>query len=187
MLPKWFTPLLVALIAGLSIWLLPEQQEQQPLPINRGGVAVDTFMENFTTQVLDSRGRPQYILRARHMEHYPHDGHSELEQPLLTLYQDDEQWTVSAARGVLEKNNEKIMLHGEVMIDKHLRDDPAPVLQIQTRELLVLPPQSYAETDQQTRIIQGNSTIDSRGVRAFFEEKRIQLLSQVRGVYETRP
>lgn len=189
MLQKLFVPLIVALIAVLSIWLLPEQREQTLLPVNRSNLAADSFMENFTIHVLNAQGRPQYELRAVHMAHYPHDGHSDLQQPLFTAYQEEkgEQWMVSAERGVMENSNEKITLHGRVVIDKIRQNEQSDPLQIQTQELLILPPESYAETAEYALITQGDATMESNGLRAFFEENRIQLLSQVRGVYEARP
>ena len=189
MLQKFFIPFLIAFIALLSVWISRDEEDIAPQVLNVDQNVPEFYMENFTTQVLDKGGAPQYILQAAHMAHYPHDNHADLQEPILTVYEENKQahWQVIAASGVLDNNRQQIQLHGEVNIDKSLAQDDMNQLHIITRDLLVLPPTFYAETSAQTLITQGDTRVETKGMKAFFNEDRIQLLSQVRGVYESRP
>lgn len=189
MLQKFIVPLLIALIALLTLWLAPDDEQQTALPVNVSQQAPDSFMDDFTTQVLDKRGQLQYELHAKHMAHYPHDDHADLRQPELTVFpeQEDAYWQAQAEEGVLDNQQQTIMLHGAVNIDKMQADTQRSSLNIKTREVLVIPATAYAETGEYTLITQGTSRVETQGLRAFFNEDRVQLLSQVRGVYEPRP
>jgi len=61
---------------------------------------------------------------------------------------------------------------------------PAEV-EVFTRELRILSEQEYAETDQPTTIVHAYGRVDAVGMKVWFKQERLQLLSQVHGIYET--
>lgn len=188
MLRKSFTPLLLALIAISSIWYLSQQKETGTSGSIRESRSADSFMENFTTRVLNSSGRMESELQAEKMMHYPHDNHSEFLAPHLTLHQEDgERWSLVSESGLAENGTEKITLNGEVVMLQHPVAQDTPAIRLDTRDVLILTAASYAQTDQHALITQGKNRIESVGVNAWLEEKRILLLSQVRGLYEKQP
>ena len=181
---KILAPLLLAVLAGLSVWLFQDQPEKGPAVIARIQSAPDSFMENFTTQVLNAEGQLQYQLQARYMAHYPDDNHSELTQPHFIAYRPDGQrWTVVADSGQALNGSQQIMLNGAVTL-KRQATDTAPVnLEIRTRDVTIRPADDYAETEQHTTIIRSEGTLETTGLQVYFREDRVQLLSQVRGIY----
>jgi lipopolysaccharide export system protein LptC len=186
MLRKWFVPLLVAAIAGLSYWLFSKQPVEKPLPLSRVQTAPDSFMENFSTLILDEQGQPHYELRAAHMAHYPDDDHSEFNTPHFTVHRPDgRRWEVWAEQGRAQNGAEQVLLSGEVLVQQ--RVDDSTRLEIRTRDLRVYPRDDYAETDEHTVIIRGEGRLQSEGLRADFRAGQLQLLSQVRGHYEPQP
>jgi lipopolysaccharide export system protein LptC len=149
---------------------------------------MDAFMENFTTRQLDAQGKTQYELQARYMAHFPADNHSEFQVPHLTLYRDSgERWTLQSESALAENGDERITLQGTVHIQQHPLDVRRQGVLIDTRELRVLPTASYAETGELAEISQGIHKMTAVGLQAYFDEDRLQLLSQVRGLYETQP
>lgn len=181
---KLLAPLLLVVIAGLSIWLFEKQPDKGPTVSMRTQGAPDSFMENFTTQVLDEQGQPRYQLQAAHMAHYADDDHSEFSQPQFTAYRPDGQrWTVVAESGQALDGSRQIMLNGAVTLQRHAGDAAAVDLEIRTRDVTILPADDYAETEQHTTIIRAEGTLESTGLQVHFGEGRLQLLSQVRGVY----
>ena len=97
---KLFAPLLVTLVAGLSVWVFQGQPKKGPVVTPLTQSTPDSFMENFTAQVLDKQGQPRYQLQAARMAHYADDNHSELQQPQFTAFRPDGQrWTVVAEAG----------------------------------------------------------------------------------------
>ncbi len=181
---KFFAPLLVALVAGLSVWLFQEQPQKAPEQVLQTQNAPDSFMENFTTQVLDNQGRPRYQLQAARMAHYSDDDHSELTQPQFTAFRPDGQrWTVVADSGRAENGSEEILLNGKVLIQRFPDTATAPDLQIRTRDVHVWPADDYAETDQSITIVRAESSLSAVGLQVHFREGQVALLSQVRGRY----
>jgi len=181
---KFFAPLLVALVAGLSVWLFQEQPDKGAVVTPRTQGVPDSFMENFTTQILDEQGRPQYQLQATHMAHYADDDHSEFTQPEFTAFRPDGQrWTAVAETGRTKNGSEQVFLDGTVTIQRYPDMTSPANLQIHTRDVRVRPADDYAETDQTATIVQNNDTLKTVGLQVYFREGRVQLLSQVRGVY----
>ena len=189
MLPKWFSPLVVAIIAAGTAWFFSKQPQDTAPEVSRASSQVpDAFMENFTTRVMDAAGQTQYQLVAESMAHYPHDDHSQLQTPHLTVFRPaGEHWTIQSASGLLEHGIEQITLQGEVLMQQHLADAQALPVQIQTRELRLRPQESYAETDEYALITRGNSRLESTGLQADLKTNHLYLLSQVRSIYEAQP
>ncbi len=181
---KSFVPLLVVLVAGLSVWLFQKQPGKEPVVTPQSQGVPDSFMENFTTQVLDEQGRPQYQLQATHMAHYADDNRSEFTQPQFTAFQSNGQrWTAVAETGRAEKGNEQIFLDGAVIIQRYPDVTAQANLQIRTRDVRVRPADNYAETDRAATVVQHEDTLKTVGLQVYFREGRVQLLSQVRGIY----
>jgi lipopolysaccharide export system protein LptC len=181
---KILVPLLVAIVAGLSVWLFEDQPDKGPTVTPRTQSTPDSFMENFTTQVLNADGQLQYQLQAAYMAHYADDNHSDLTQPQFIAYRPDGQrWTVVAESGQALNGSRQIMLNGAVTL-KRQANDAAPVnLEIRTRDVKIVPADDYAETEQHTTIIRNEGTLNTTGLQVHFREGRVLLLSQVRGLY----
>jgi len=184
MIQKLFAPLLVTLIAGLSVWLFQGQPDKGPVVTPQTHDVPDSFMENFTMQVLDEQGRPQYQLRATHMAHYADDDRSELTQPQFTVYRAGVQrWTAVSETGQAKNGDEEIFLNGAVTIQQFADTATSANMQIHTRDVRVRPADDYAETDQPTTILRAEGTLNAVGMQVYFRKGLVQLLSQVRGVY----
>jgi lipopolysaccharide export system protein LptC len=184
MVPKWFTPIVIAAIAGISVWLLSEQAPKKPRLIALDNTVPDAYMENFTTYVMGENGEPRHELRASYMAHFSFDNHSEFTAPQFIFYRPDKsQWVMSAERGTAKDGAEQIILHGKVRIFRRQLAAGDSALNIDTSELLIRPDDSYAETDQLITITSGEHSVQSNGLRAYFNDGRVELLSRVRGVY----
>ena len=192
---KWFTPLLVSVLAGLSYWLFSEQPKDKTHTVSRDNRSADTFMENFTTRILNAEGKPRYEVQAASMVHYPYDDHSEFTAPQFIVHQSDGgRWHITAEQGQAQDGTEQILLQGNVVITQQGKPDlqttdeeAAAKLELRTSELLIRPDEEYAETQQLATIRRGRGTLQSLGLRAYFGEERMQLLSQVVGRYEPEP
>lgn len=181
---RLLAPLLVAVIAGLSVWLYEGQPPKGPAVTARSQTAPDAYMEGFTTRVLDAQGQLLYQLTATYMAHYADDRLSELRQPQFIAYRPDGQrWTVVADSGQARDNNRQIMLNGRVTLQRQPSDATPVNLEIRTRDVTIVPADDYAETDQHTTIIRADATVEATGLQVHFREGRVQLLSQVKGIY----
>ncbi len=187
-LRKTLVPLLATFIAALSVWLFQDQPDKGPTVTTATQDASDSFMENFTTTVLDAQGHLQYQLQAEHMAHYADDDRSEFIKPQFTAFQaDGQRWTALAETGRALGGTEQILLNGAVTIQRKTNASAAPSLEIHTRDVRIQPTDNYAETAQHTTIMHGQgerkATIKTVGLQIYFREGQMTLLSQVRGVY----
>lgn len=184
MLRKSLVPLLFAVVASLSIWIINRQPESPSAATAQYPDSPDGYMENFTTTIMNAEGQPSYTVTAAYMAHFPVDDHAEFRAPFITLKREpDHYWTIAAEQGRAEQGAEIIHLLGEVLMHRHAAADDAVEVKIVSRDVTVLPDASYAETRQPTHISQGVHQLQSVGLKAYFEENRLQLLAQVRGVY----
>jgi lipopolysaccharide export system protein LptC len=90
---------------------------------------------------------------------------------------------MSAERGTTKDGSKQIMLQGNVVIFRRQLSAGDLALKINTSELLVRPDESYAETDQLITITSGEHSLQSTGMKAYFNDGRVELLSRVRGKY----
>lgn len=181
---KLLAPLLVALVAGLSVWLFQGQPVKGPVVTPQTHGVPDAFMENFSMLVLDKQGRPQYQLRAAHMAHYADDNRSEFRQPQFTVYRAGiQRWTAASETGLAKNGDEEIFLNGAVTIQQFTDAATLASMQIQTRDVRIRPADNYAETDQLATILLEDGRLSSLGMQVHFRKGLVQLVSQVRGVY----
>jgi lipopolysaccharide export system protein LptC len=184
MVPKWITPIVVAVVAGISVWLLSEQAPKKPRLITADNTVPDAYMEDFTTYIMGENGKLRHELSASYMANFSSDDRSEFISPEFIFYRSDEsQWVMSAESGTSKDGSKEITLQGKVTILRKQLNAGDVKLKIVTSELLIRPDDSYAETDQLITITSGKHKLESKGFRAYFDDERVELLSRVRGEY----
>ena len=184
MIARWAPMIfLSALVAG-SIWLVAALSDTQRREIKDERHVADLYVTGFSTVVMGEAGRPVRELRAERLSHFPDTGTKELEQPHLVIYHPTRPpYHVRSERGWVSANDDVMLLLGEVHI---WRDNSAGVREfdLHTTDLRVLPESQYGETDKRVVIRTPNSESSGEGMRAYMQQRRIELLSQVRTVYE---
>lgn len=180
-----FTLLLVAVaIVGLNILNISSEQLTAKQP---SANQLDFYARGINTLRTDENGEPKNRLVASTMKHFELDDHTELENPVATLYADNSQpWVVRALTGHVSSEGKQITLSQNVSIEQNATDQN-PATLITTEKLLLEPDRDYAETDQPIEFNQGKNRIRSTGMKGTITKPmQIELLSNVRGYYETR-
>lgn len=177
------TLLLFAVVA--SGWLLRElevtaETKEESRPSDRP----DLIMEHLAMTAMDDEGRPKRRLEAARMAHFPESDSRRLERPYLIMYQENQEppWHVRSEQGIITEDGEEIMLLGIVQIWR-TGNGEGRELEIETRDLRVLPKEDFGQTTQAAVIKTRNSQSQGIGMRAFLKESRIQLLSEVLTVH----
>ncbi|MEJ2379683.1 MAG: LPS export ABC transporter periplasmic protein LptC [Gammaproteobacteria bacterium] len=165
-------------------WWLQEQITRPPQPAaSRAERAPDYYLDDFTLIDMNRQGQPRSRLSAERMTHYAYDDHAELTQPRLLFYpHGGAPWHVRAERGRVSDNNKLVDLLGPVHIERPASTDNRPVT-VDTRDLAVYPADSYATSKAHTVIRSQASMLEGVGMRVWFTQQRLELLSQVRGSY----
>lgn len=144
----------------------------------------DAFARQISVVSYDAQGLPRNRLQAPSMRHFEDDT-AELEQPRFWQYEADRPpWTVRSEKALLSEGEEKILLAGEVFIDREAATG-VPPYHITTRDLTVNTKTSYAETSQPVRVESGDEWITAIGMQGWLQAPvRIKLQQEVRAHYE---
>ena len=184
MIARWAPMIfLIALVAG-SFWLVAALSDTERGDAQDVRHVADLYITDFTTITMGADGRPVRELSAERLSHFPDTDTKELEKPHLVIYHPTRPpYHVRSERGWVSANDDVMLLLGEVHI---WRDnlDGVRELDLRTTDLRVLPESQYGETDKHVIIRTPNSEASGEGMRAYMKQRRIELLSQVRTVYE---
>jgi len=128
-------------------------------------------------------------MRATRAVHFARGDRTEFDAPFITFYRPDGKlWTLAAERGRTRDGDHEILLSGEVLMRRPqnpARPAGSAEVEVFTRELRIFSDREYAETDQPTTIVHAYGRVDAVGMKVWFKQERLQLLSQVHGIYET--
>ena len=86
---------------------------------------------------------------------------------------------ITAEKGWITSNNEVILLSGMVQLIDKDKDDKLK-LQVDTRDVKILLDTNYAETEAEATITTRTAVINSIGIRAFLDQKRVELMNNVK-------
>ncbi len=143
----------------------------------------DYYLKDITITAHNEQGQLQHRLQAAQLSHFTGDGNTLLQKPRLDIYETNRlAWRVSAEQGELAQLQDEVILEGRV---KMVQSSGTSPLQLSTSKLHLFPQKGVANTNRAVTLIQADNRIDAVGMRIERESKRLQLLSQVRGRYET--
>ena len=180
---------ILALLAGVvsSGWVLRELGLDlfETRPSSRH--IPDFFIEDFTTTTMGPEGRPARRLTAEYMAHFPDSDTNEFQEPYVIIFRDaGEPWHVTGERGWTSGAGDVMLLLGEVRIWRNGESGERKV-QIETRDLRVLPESDYGETEEPVIIRTPTSITRGIGLRAWLEQSRMELLADVHTRIERGP
>ena len=158
--------------------MLQSLDEATSVTALRSPEAPDVWMDNFVTVETDDAGRPKRRLEADRMV-YRADRTVLLTNPYYVLYRTEgEPWHVRSDHGRVSADGSVVVLTGNVDI---WRNDESGVrdLDIRAEDMKVLPESEYGETANPVTISMPASTSKGVGMRAWLDETRIELLSEV--------
>ncbi|MCQ4240058.1 LPS export ABC transporter periplasmic protein LptC [Stutzerimonas stutzeri] len=190
MLSKIRLPIILLLIALLLVaagyWnIRPESFMQQPRTPSTEESPIDFYVINSRTIQYQPDGKRNYELTAEKLEHIKASDISLLTRPNLHSYRGAElPWHISSERGEVGPQGEEVELIDNVRIER--TDAKGRPTIITTSRMTVLPDKDYAETGQPVRIVAANGVTTATGMKAYLNESRMLLLSNVRGQHELR-
>lgn len=143
----------------------------------------DFFMDDISSIKLNLDGSIHYRLTASNLAHYARLNRTELTNPQLTLYQKDRTpWELSAKTGTLLEDGNSINLKDQVQLIQKAENKSVPT-KLTTTEITIKPDEHYAITDQPIKILSAEGLTTATGLKAFFNTNKMELLSEVNGVY----
>ncbi|ABI57569.1 LPS export ABC transporter periplasmic protein LptC [Alkalilimnicola ehrlichii MLHE-1] len=183
--PRLFTLIAVGLLIGVA-WLIADRPDREPPPDPEIPTRerADYFMEGFTIHAADATGRWQYRLSADDLYHFPERGVWSFARPEVEMFAEaGANWYGSAPRGSAWDQGQRVLLHEEVRFWRPESAVNRP-LELETRELWFYPGDDRVETEAHAVLRQDTSYTEGVGARAWLDQQRIELQSEVRGHHE---
>lgn len=144
----------------------------------------DTTIHQLVVKQFDVNGRLQHCLKTPLVHHIPANNTHVFTTPYITVSQANQpDWEISAHSATSERGGEKITFHQQVTIHQN-KTTAHEASTLTTEEMTYFPKDKFATTLAQVIFEQqpGN-IVQSKGMNAYLDEKRVQLLSQARGTY----
>ena len=153
----------------------------------RGDTEPDGFVVNGKYTAFDEAGNPKVSFTSPRIEQFEEGNLATLESPRAELYSgtggaDSLPWIVEAENGSLLQNENLLYLTGKVRI---LRRVGGRDTTLTTPTLTLDNDRGLAYTDAPVEIRDVTGTTRATGMKAWIDERILELNSQVEGLYET--
>ncbi|MEX6502387.1 LPS export ABC transporter periplasmic protein LptC [Pseudomonas zhanjiangensis] len=182
--PALFT-LAALLLAAIGYWnISPESFSERPTQTDAQN-AIDFYVVDARTVQYQADGKLHYELKTAKVEHIKASDMTLLTLPDLRLYRGSEHpWHVTSARGEVAPAGQEVELIDQVRVER--TDAKGRPTILTTSRLTVFPDKEYAQTQQAVRIDAANGVTTAQGMKAYLNDGRMLLLSNVRGQHEVR-
>lgn len=170
---------LLLLAAATRGWLLSLRDDptDPPLPTVRS----DYSLNNFDLWVADQQGLPKYRLSAPRLTQRSNDSQVEIDQPVISLFNNQElSWRVNADSAALDVTEDIVELKGQARMVSSEQT-------ITTQDLIINNRQQRAHSKDAARIEQGQDWMTGRGLSVDMAERRISLAADIVAHYEPAP
>ncbi|MBD9427542.1 LPS export ABC transporter periplasmic protein LptC [Pseudomonas sp. PDM15] len=177
--------LAVALIGALGYWNVRPETFMDRRAAAEADNAIDFYVVGASTQQFQEDGKLQYEMTAAKLEHIKATDVTLLEKPDLQLYRGTQfPWHVRSDKGEVAPEGKQVELIDNVRIARTDAKNRPTV--ITSSRVTVFPDEEYAQTQQAVRIEAANGVTTAQGMKAYMNDGKINLLSNVRGQHEVR-
>lgn len=174
--------IVILLLASTSFYWGLFGTHQKPITqLSEDPNRIDFFIRDAFITVFNEQGSIAHHVESPLLQHLPAPEWTLLELPVITRPNDAGFLQISSDHAKMLDDDSEIELAGNVkVIDNSLSDSPWILT---TSILTFLPPENYAQTAAPVLIVQGKQRTDAIGMKAWFSEHQVDLLSEVSGYY----
>ncbi|WP_166254081.1 LPS export ABC transporter periplasmic protein LptC [Marinobacter salicampi] len=178
--------LVIALLVLASlIWQSDETREPKDVVDLRGPSEPDGFVVQGRYLSFDEQGNLAAIIESPRIEQFESRGVATMMSPKASVYDENSEspWTITAERGEVLQGKDILQLEQDVLVRRTLEDGREGTLATET---LTLDNQGRtAYTSAPVVITDQHSVTRAVGMRAWLDDRVVELQSQVEGRYET--
>jgi lipopolysaccharide export system protein LptC len=179
---RLFLLLGIALLVIATSWLSRQQGEPGKTDIAERQLP-DYFIKTFSSSMTDPQGRTNQRLNASTLFHYPDNDRTTLEQPDITVSNEDGSvWHATADNGELYGGEQRRLLLRDNVVLRQLGEEKVT---LHTQWLRIESERRYAETDAPVTIDGDGGHIEGVGMNLYGDEQRLVVRARVKGQYET--
>ncbi|TIH07593.1 LPS export ABC transporter periplasmic protein LptC [Pseudomonas leptonychotis] len=173
------------LVAALGYWNLNPDSFGSQSHAAETDNAIDFYATNTYTVQYQPDGKLHYELTADKVEHIKASDITLMTEPNMNLFRGTElPWKIRSERGEVSPGGTEVELIEQVRVER--TDAKGRPTILTTSRLTVFPEKEYAQTQQAVRIDAANGVTTAKGMKAYMNDGRMLLLSNVRGQHEAR-
>ncbi|KRW57468.1 LPS export ABC transporter periplasmic protein LptC [Pseudomonas sp. TTU2014-080ASC] len=174
----------VLLVGAFGYWKSPGKNTD-PAVAGTAEQTIDFYATNTYTIEFQEDGTLNYELTADKVEHIKATDITLVSNPYMELYQGKElPWKIRSLRSEVSPGGKEIELIDNVHVERiDAKNRPTTLT---TTRLTVFPEKEFAQTAQAVKIDTANGVTTAVGMKAYLNDGRMLLLSNVRGQHEAR-
>ncbi|WP_372964292.1 LPS export ABC transporter periplasmic protein LptC [Marinobacter sp.] len=149
----------------------------------RGPAEPDGFIVQADYRTWDAQGNLKIRMTSPRIEQFESSNTATMERPRAILQGegDPAPWIIEADEGSLLQGDELVNLKGNVVINRQLQGDETTLT---TQELTLNNTERTVYTDRPVTISEPHGTTQATGMKAWIDDRILELNSQVEGHYE---
>lgn len=176
--------IIAVVVAALGYWNLAPDNVRQAQQAGDESV-VDFYVIGARTVQFQDDGKLHYRMTADKLEHIKNTDITLIDTPKLDLYRGTElPWKVTSQRAEVSPGGTEVELIDDVRIARTDAKNRPTI--ITSSRMTVIPDKEYAQTEQAVRIVAANGVTTAQGMKAYLNDGRMILQSNVRGQHEVR-
>jgi lipopolysaccharide export system protein LptC len=181
-----FFTTLILLIISATCWLAIKTAQSSLLDEKQNNSDPDFFMQDVVYLQMDDFGKMQNKISTPSLTHYALQSTYVFSYPRIEMLdKNNDLWLITANNGKSINDSETVFFWDNVEIKQFNATATLQKSVITTSAATIYPHRKFAETDQPILFNQGGSVVQSTGAKLDLESAKVQLLSKVRGIYES--
>ncbi|MFO8142128.1 MAG: LPS export ABC transporter periplasmic protein LptC [Marinobacter sp.] len=180
--------LALAVTVVATVFLMWQREEVDILPDDaaglRGPSEPDSFVIEGRYTTWDEQGNLKMTLASPRIEQFDDSAHATMNAPRARIYseQGTDPWIIEADKGSLQQNEDLVVLTGNVVVLRQTADSEATLT---TSSLTLDNTQGSVYTDQPVTITEPFGVTRATGMKAWVDQRVLELNSRVEGQYES--
>jgi lipopolysaccharide export system protein LptC len=169
--------LLTGLVFG-TYWAADYAQRSIPVdPPRRITHEPDSWADQFVMIRTDPAGMPINRLEGVLMHHYPDDDSYEITTAKAIGQQPGSPITIGTSKtAIMDQNQTRVIMRGDAHLHRVADKDNA-ALDVKSEQLTLLPDEDIVFTDLPAVVVNGNSTMNGKGMRYDNKTRKLQVFS----------
>ncbi len=165
-------------------WYYAQREDLVTLDKEELASTVDTTVTELTLKQYNKDGILTNQLLSPLMEHIPKGNVHWFHQPHIVIVQDnDPAWDIRSLKAKSMDGGKSIVFIKQVVVHQN-PGEKTPESTLKTEEITYYPEEKKATTQMFVTFEQPGNIIQSTGMNAYLDEKRVELLHKAKGIYD---
>jgi lipopolysaccharide export system protein LptC len=177
--------LLIALVLlAVSGWYFNHLKSPIKFDHNALSTSVDTTISQLTVRQFNTEGLLINLLHTPLMEHIPKNDVHLLQRPHIIINQKNQpSWEIRSLKAKSFSGGQHIIFTKKVIVHQK-GDTKTQESTLKTEKIIYYPQEKKATTNLFVTFEQPGNKVESTGMNAYLDEKRVELLHRAKGSYE---